>query len=69
MLSDVFCVFSKISSFIKRSVEQSKNNECKKRFIIKTSATKVFQVCLSIAYDSFILELSISISISTAMLL
>ena len=35
----------------------------------KKSATKVFQVCISIVYDSFILELSISISISTALLL
>ena len=33
-----------------------------KNFIIKKSATKVFQVCKSIVYDTFILELSISIS-------
>ena len=34
----------------------------------KKSAIKVFKVCISIVYDSFILELSISISISTALL-
>ena len=36
-------------------------------FIIKKSATKVFQVCTNTVYDSFIWELSISIS--TALLL
>ena len=40
-----------------------------KNFIIKKAATKVFQVCVSTVYDSFILKFSISISISTAMLL
>ena len=32
-----------------------KNKECKN--VIKKSATKVYQVCLSIVYDNFILEL------------
>ena len=36
--------------------------------IKSVKATKVFQVCISIVYDSFILELNISISISTALL-
>ena len=46
---------------------QSKNKECKKHY---HSATKVFQVCIGIVYNSFILELGISIiSISTALLL
>ena len=34
-----------------------------KDVIIKESATNVFQVCMSIVYDSFILEISIYISI------
>ena len=53
MLSEMFWFYQK-NSFIKKSVEQSKS-KCKK-------ATKVFQACLSLIYDSFILELSISIS-------
>ena len=40
-----------------------------KNVIIKKSVTKVFQVYISIVYDSFFLELSTSISISTALLL
>ena len=40
-----------------------------KNVIRKESGTKVFQVCMSIEYDSFILELNIYISISTALLL
>ena len=66
MLSEIFEFFKK-NSFIKKSVEQSKNKECKKRYYKKKTATKAFQVCISIVYDSFILELSISIS--TALLL
>ena len=34
MPSEMYFVFQK-NSFIKKSVEQSKNKECKKRFIIK----------------------------------
>ena len=34
-----------------------------KNIIIKESATNVFQVCMSIVYDSFTLELNIYISI------
>ena len=65
----MFCVFQK-NSFMKKSVKQSKNKECKKRFIIKKSATKIFQGYMSIVvYDSFILKFSISIRISTALLL
>ena len=60
----MFWVFQK-NSFIKKSVE-SHNLKSVKNFIMKTSA-KVFQVCISIVYESFILELSISIS--TALLL
>ena len=52
------------SSFIKKSVKQSKNKECKKRYHKKKSTMKVFQVYISIVYNSFILELSISISIA-----
>ena len=37
--------------------------------IKSVKATKVFQVFISIVYDNFILELSISISISNALLL
>ena len=63
-----FELFQK-NSFIKKSVEKSKNKECKKHYYKKNSPTKVFQVCISIEYDDFILELSISISISTALTL
>ena len=56
--------FSKKLSY-KEKCEQSKIKECKK--LIKKSATKVFQVCIIIVYDGFILELSISISISAAL--
>ena len=37
--------------------------------IIKKVSYKSFQVCISLVYDSFILEFSISSSISTALLL
>ena len=40
-----------------------------KNAIIKKSTAKAFQVCISLVHDSFILEFSISISISTALLL
>ena len=40
-----------------------------KNVITKKSTAKAFQVYISVVYDSFILELSISISISTALLL
>ena len=40
-------------------MEQSKSKECKKLYYKKKSATKVFEVCMSIVYDSFVLELSI----------
>ena len=53
--------YLKKKPFIKKSVEQSKNKECKKRYHEKSPST-------SIAYDSLILELSISINISTALL-
>ena len=61
---DVQCISKKKNSFIKKSVEQSKNKSVK-NLIIK----KVFQVCISIVYNSFILKLSISIRLSTALLL
>ena len=54
---------------MKKSVEQSKNKECKKRYCKKSQLRKFFQVCISIVYDGFNLELSINISISTALLL
>ena len=70
MLSEMFWVFfKKKNSFIKKSVEESKNKECKKRYYKKKAAMKAFQVSISIVYNSFILEVSISISISTALLL
>ena len=59
--------FSIKNSFMKKSVGQSKNEDCKKHY---HSATKIFQVCIGIVYDSFILELGISIiSIRTTLLL
>ena len=62
---DVLRFFLKKISFIKKSVAHSKNKERKTSFIIKKRSTNVFQVCKSIVYDSFNLELSIS----TALLL
>ena len=61
----MLCVFQK-NWFIKEIVN-SQEIKSVKNFIIKKSATKTFQVCIIIVYDSFILELSISISISTAL--
>ena len=59
--------FSIKNSFIKKSKGQSKNKECKKHY---HSPRKVFQICISIVYDSFILQLGINtISTSTALLL
>ena len=66
MLSEMLWVFQK-NSFIKKIVNSQKIKSVK-NFIIKKSATKTFQICIIIVYDSFILELSISISISTALL-
>ena len=57
-----------VKTCFQRCFEFFKYKECK-NFIIKKSATKVFQVCKIKVYDSFILELSISISISTTLLL
>ena len=51
--------FFKKTSFIKKSVEKYKNKECKKRYFKKSQLQKFFQVCISIVYDGFILELSI----------
>ena len=67
MLSEMLWVFQK-NWFIKKIVNSQKIKSVK-NFIIKKSATKTFQICISIVYDRFILELSISISISTALLL
>ena len=53
--------FFKEISFIKKGVVQTKNKELK-NVIIKKSAMKVFQICISIVYNNFILGLSISIS-------
>ena len=44
-----------------------KRKSVKNVIITKNSATKVFQVCVSIAYGSFILELSINISTALAL--
>ena len=52
-----------------RKVWNSQKIKSAKNFIIKKAATKVFQVCVSTVYDSFILKFSISISTSTAMIL
>ena len=61
MLSEMFSVFQKKkNSFIKKSVEQSKNKSVKNLIIKKVSHE-------SIVY--FILKLSISIRLSTALLL
>ena len=57
---ECFEFFREISC-IKKGVVQTKNKELK-NVIIKKSATKVFQICISIVYNSFILGLSISIS-------
>ena len=53
------------NSFIKKSVDSRKTKNVK-NFLIKKSA-RVFQVRVSIVYNSLILELSVSIS--TALLL
>ena len=58
MLSEMFWVFQK-KLIYKEKPGTVRNKECKKRYK-KKSATRVFQVCISIVYDSFILELSIS---------
>ena len=52
MLSEMFWVFH--IKLIKKSVDSHKFKSVK-NIIIKKSATKVFQVCVSIVYDSFIL--------------
>ena len=52
--------FFEKNSFIKKSLERSKFKRCKKRYH-KKSATKVFQVCKSIVYDSFFLELALAL--------
>ena len=67
MLSEMLWVFQK-NSFVKKIVNSQKIKSVK-NLIIKKSATKTFQICIIMVYDSFILELSISISISTALLL
>ena len=59
MLSEMFWDFQKTLIY-KERCEQSKNKERKKLY--HKSAMKVFQVCMIIVYDSFFLELSISIS-------
>ena len=51
-----------------RKVWNSQKTKSVKNIIIEKSATKIFQVWIIIVYDSFILELSISISIGTAVL-
>ena len=53
---------SQKNSFIKKSVD-SHEIQSVKNFIIQKSATEVFQLCISILYDTFIVELGISISI------
>ena len=51
MLSEMFWAFQKKTHLaIKRSVEQSKNKECKKRYYIKKWGMKVFQVCIRYLY-------------------
>ena len=67
MLSEMLWVFQK-NSFVKKIVNSQKIKSVK-NLVIKKSTTKTFQICIIIVYDSFILELSISISISTALLL
>ena len=49
MLPEIFWVFQK-NSFVEKSVEQSKNKECKKRYH-KKSATKVFQACVALFWN------------------
>ena len=61
MLSDVLCFSKKL--IYKKKCRTVKNKDCKKPYHKKS------QICISIVYDSFILELSIGISISTALLL
>ena len=38
-----------------------KNVECRQRYHKKKSATKVFQVCISIVYDSFFWNLALAL--------
>ena len=45
-----------------------KNVECRQRYHKKKSATKVFQVCISIVYDRFFWNLALAL-VSTALLL
>ena len=69
MLSEMFCVFQKKKKFYKEKPGIVEKIKSVKNVITEKSATKVFQVYTSIVYDSFFLELSISISIGTALLL
>ena len=55
MLSEMFWVFQKKKKFYKEMCRTVKKIKSVKKVIIKKSATKVFQVCISIVYDSFIL--------------
>ena len=43
-------------------MEQSKNKECKKRYH-KKSATKIFQLCISIVCDSWNLALALVLAL------
>ena len=61
--------FSKKKKFYKEKSGTVEKIKSAKNVITEKLATKVFQVYTSIVYDSFFLELTISISISTALLL
>ena len=68
MLPEMFWCFSKKTYSFTKKVSSSQKIKRVKNVIIKKSATKVFQVCIDIVYDSFILDLRTSISISTGIL-
>ena len=68
MLSEMLWVF-KEKSHLWRKVWNSQKIKSVKNVFKKKSAMKIFQVCIITVYNSFILELSIIISISTAVLL
>ena len=61
MLSEMFWVFQKKKKFYKETCGTVKKIKSVKNVIIKKSATKVFQVCLSIAYDSFFWNLALAL--------
>ena len=61
MPSEMFWVFQKKEKFNKEKCGTVKKIKSIKNFIIKKSAAKVFQVYLSIVYDSFFWNLALAL--------